>query len=898
MKNRIWNIVLLVSLLLMVALPAEAQPAPTLLNLAGTPTRPHLNQPTSSQPAPAETIIRGRVLDSLSQPQPRLLVQAILPGGQIAAQAHTSPEGGFVLADLPEHALQQPLRLQVLGSHQKPFDLQPGSRDRFSPAELQRPRFHELTLTPSLPSSPLRVPRSAAPASPAGTGQITGLVTADDTGLPLQSVYVSAYKTDGDYIGMAFTNSSGEYTLTGLDTASYKVRFDYYDGNYVPEWYNNQIDLTHADPIPVTDGATTPNIDAVLEVGGLITGTVTAEEDGSPLENINIYVYTLDGAYVNSGYTDSSGQYTINSLGAGNYLIEFVQHGTDAAYLSEWYNNQATQDEADPVVVSPPEVTPNINAALEKGGGISGAVTAQGSGDPLQNVNVDLYDSSGDYVAWTAVNADGLYTFTLLASGVYHIRFDPYGASEDYVSEYYDDQPDLLSADPITVTAPAYVTGIDASLALGAKITGQVTGSDTSLGLPDVDVYAYDCYGFVAGYAETDASGYYTVTGLSPGGYQIGFSPDRDGDSRAYLREYYNNKSSLDTADIVTVASGETKSGIDAALTRGGQISGKITAADSGLPLDDVDIEIYDSTGDYRTRTSTDANGVYTTTGMTSGNYKMWVSPWFYGDNNEYAQEYYNDKTTMEDATLIQVTQPNLTSGVDIVLSLGGSISGQVSAAGSATGLRDVYVDVYGRQSDFWIYNDTDASGNYTVHGIPSGAYRIHFYTYGASDDYVREYYEDVLYWDEAITVTVTAPADVPGINAELALGGKIECNVKAEDTHLPLEGAYVDAYDSQGYYRHSASTDQNGDCVLPGLPSDDYTVYFDSYRIYSYHACITTITYYNGEYYNDKPDYDSANPITVLAPNTVTGINALLSIGQGPPPQGWGDLYLPMIRR
>ena len=896
MKNRIWSFTLLVSLLLLAVLPAGAQPAPGVTIIPGPLTRPHINSSTNPHPSPAPLIIRGRVVDALSQPQAGLLVQALLPSGRLVAQARISAGGHFVLSNLPQPARAQPLRLQALASNQSILALSPASLDQVSPAEAQRPIHHELVLAPTAQMARRPAPVSPSPAGIQATGQITGVVTAADTSLPLQFAYATAYTPDGGYIDSTFTGSNGQYTLTDLEPGDYKVEFSYYGGNYVPEWYDDRPDLYTADLVTVADGMLTPGINAILEVGGEITGTVTAEDTGLPLENISVYAYTLDGAYLTSGYTDANGKYSIGQLGSGSYHIQFIQYGTGASYISQWYNNQPDQDSADPVAVTPPNVTPDIDAVLQKGGGITGAVTVESSGDPLQDVNVILYNLAGDYLDSTSVDASGLYTFTMLASGVYYVQFNPYGDSEQYLEEYYDDQPDLLSADPVTVTAPAVVSGIDASLALGAVITGRVTGSDNPQGLPDVSVNVYDCYGFYAGSAMTDTAGYYTTTGLIPGGYRIGFAPSSWGDSREYLREFYNDKSDLDDANLVTVANGETKTGIDAVLARGGQITGQVTAADTSAPLDDVYIDIYTDNGYYVSETGTNASGVYTTTGLASGSYKMYILPSFFGASKEYAQEYYNDKTTRDEATSIQVTQPNLVSGVDVELTRGGSISGRVTAADSASGLEYVYVDLDGIDSDFWLYNETDSAGNYTVYGVPSGSFEVNFYPYGDSRDYVFEYYNDQLYWDQATPVTVTAPAALTGIDAELALGGKIECNVKAEDTNLPLDGAYVEAIDSQDYYRTSDYTDEDGNCVLTGLPSEDYKVYFGSYQINTYEACVITTIYYAEEYYDDQPDYDSADLITVVAPNTVSGINALLSIGV--PPAYEGRLYLPLIVR
>ena len=49
--------------------------------------------------------------------------------------------------------------------------------------------------------------------------------------------------------------------------------------------------------------------------------------------------------------------------------------------------------------------------------------------------------------------------------------------------------------------------------------------------------------------------------------------------------EYYNDKPSLETADVLTVTAPVVQSGVNVTLARGGQISGTVINDATGLPL-------------------------------------------------------------------------------------------------------------------------------------------------------------------------------------------------------------------------------------------------------------------------------------------------------------------------
>jgi hypothetical protein len=86
----------------------------------------------------------------------------------------------------------------------------------------------------------------------------------------------------------------------------------------------------------------------------------------------------------------------------------------------------------------------------------------------------------------------------------------------------------------------------------------------------------------------------------------------------------------------VTVSIATTTSGIDFALERLGGISGTVTVAGSGLPLDYAYVDIYDLAGSHISYGYADASGHYAAGGLPSGTYFARSSTYDYADELYY----------------------------------------------------------------------------------------------------------------------------------------------------------------------------------------------------------------------------------------------------------------------
>jgi protocatechuate 3,4-dioxygenase beta subunit len=269
----------------------------------------------------------------------------------------------------------------------------------------------------------------------AATGAISGRVT-DSHGLGIEKVLVFAhYSNNMESTGNATTDSSGNFTITGLPTGSYRLYFNARSVTseyYASEWYNDKSDFDSANPVVVTAPATTSNVNAVLAPGGTISGKVT-DKNGQGIDFLVISLFNSKHKFLkySSALTDTSGKYTVTCLSSGTYYVKFGTTPSHSGYLTEWYNNKTDLCPADPVIVMAPNTTSNINAVLNSGGTISGKVTND-HGLGIEKVLVYAYDSNTSkwnffsktsFAGYFLTDSSGNYAITGLPTGSYRLYF-------------------------------------------------------------------------------------------------------------------------------------------------------------------------------------------------------------------------------------------------------------------------------------------------------------------------------------------------------------------------------------------------------------------------------------------------------------------------------------------
>jgi len=606
-------------------------------------------------------------------------------------------------------------------------------------------------------------------------GGITGKVTASDGGAALPGVEVDLYdKSSGNLLKSDTTGANGQYTFVDLGPGAYVVGFaPDPSGPYLPQYYNNKATKALANGVTV---ATTvaPNINAVLQhkPNGGISGKVTAWNGGAAIQNVTVSVYDKSsGNLKESVSTGNDGKYIFNYLNPGTYVVGFSPD-IFSSYIGQFYNNKPTQDAADGITVASSVVT-GINAVLLQTGTITGKVTDANGGAALGNISVEVWVESGCNMSSPysdTTNAQGIYTIAGIPPGKYPMSFEPVDPSSPYLSELYNNKSSFDNADLVTVTSGGTTT-INTSLSKGGAISGKVTAADTTKPLQGIVVYVIEKKsGHNIGGATTNAQGLYTTSALPGGTYNLYFMPE----SVPYIPEYYNKKSTLSDATDVTVVTPNTTININAALAKGGVISGNVSAADTAKPLQNVYVGFFDKNGIYVGSADPDSSGNYSSTGLPPGATRVYFEIQNYGDAAKYVSQYYSNKTSLALATPVNVTGTSQVSGINAVLAKGGSISGQVVTLDKGAPVDGASIDVYDSTNTVVNSNSTDSSGDYQVAGLPAGNYRVHFYYNDCQNNYSEDYYNKKASLALADPVAVTAPNDTGNIKGYLHLLGKI----------------------------------------------------------------------------------------------------------------------------
>ena len=698
-------------------------------------------------------------------------------------------------------------------------------------------------------------------------GQIRGTVTGAP-GAALSGVVVTAYDSDGDAAATATTDASGAYDITGLASGTYDVGFDpSAAGNYLPQYYSGAASLNGAQPVAVTTAQTASGIDAVLQTGGQITGTVTEAGSGTPVSGEVVSITDAANERGASATTGANGAYTVGGLSAGTYHVCFFHTpsvGSTAATVC--YNGESGPDTPDPVVVRPGQTTTGIDATVpapQSEGSISGTVTDAVTGAVIPFANVTVYDARGDYFTFAQTDLQGNYDMaSSLPPGDYKVKFEA-AVGGNYLTQYDGDQPTCRTPHPVQVSAGQTVAGIDAAMAHGAQISGTVTDAATNAPLPNVDVGITDASGALVTTLETDSRGRYVAPALAGGTYKVSFSSTSGGN---YVAQTYNDRGSLAQGDPVTVSTGQTAAGINAALQPGATISGTVTDAVTHAGVAGIPVVVYASDGTPAAFGTTDGAGAYTVPRLAPGSYRVGFDD---DGTGGYLPQFADGVSSLASARVIAVSAGQSVGGVDAALVTGGQLSGTVTDASTHAPLSGVTVTVYDLVGGGSVGSvQTDGTGAYTVTGLPAGSYAVGFELGVAG--YLPQFDSGQSSLAQANAITLAAGQVVSGVDAAMAGGGQISGTITSAATGAALANVPVTVYDASGAAVATASTDGNGAYTAMGLVAGSYRVGFDAPQGANYQS----------QFADGVSSLASARVIAVSAGQSVGGVDAALVTG------------------
>ena len=762
------------------------------------------------------------------------------------------------------------------GKYRVEFTLGCGNRGNYAP-QWWRDAATQRHATPIRISSGAVVSHVDAALTPGAT--VSGLVRAGrSTGKRLGGICVFGESRTGPFAA-ATTASNGSYKLVGLVTGTYRLYFFLCRnrGNYLP--------LTRS--VRVTTGQSVSGFDAFLQAGGIVSGKVT-DAHRTPVKGVCVQVQGPGFAFAGAT-TGADGDYSINALPPGSYTVQFAGGcGNAGSYAPQYYNGQTNSAAADPVPLIAGQTTAGVDAAMQPGGTITGAVT-DSAGSKLSNVCISLASqaeaqASGFFFGGSITfTKNGVFTARNLVPGLYAVNFGCGSGYRKLAGQWFKAQPGADSADLVSAAPGAITSGIDANLQPAGTVTGAVTnhaGKPLShicvLAIPAGSPYPALSSGL--GVSNTGAGGRYRISGLSAGSYDLQFRSCAGG---SYGSQWYRGKATEQSSIPVTVRSGSNTTGISAVMAIGGSISGRV-ATRRGQPLARICVTAQDATTGSIRSADTGPTGGYRIPGLSSGAYQV-----TFADCSHFPPRW--GSVTRPGA--VEVTAPRAVTGINQQLAAPGTISGTADGSGSARPLAGACVVVV-PASPGGSYGTavTGNSGTYRVTGLTAGKYLVYFgdpfcpagFVAGPfgfvfpGTNFAPQWYSDQAAQSAASEVTVNAAGNTIGIDASLALDGGISGTV-TDASDAPVAGECVTAVPvnpvpdpllSQALDNVIAVTAADGAYALVDLPPGSYKVQFST-------GCGDSG--FATQWWDNATSAQTATSISVSAATTDTGINAAL---------------------
>ncbi|MGO9488260.1 MAG: carboxypeptidase regulatory-like domain-containing protein [Solirubrobacteraceae bacterium] len=272
-----------------------------------------------------------------------------------------------------------------------------------------------------------------------------------------------------------------------------------------------------------------------------------------------------------------------------------------------------------------------------------------------------------------------------------------------------------------------------------------------------------------------------------------------------------------------------------------GTIEGAVTDASTKSDIKGIEVCPFDVATEEEGECSiTNAAGDYTLE-LPAGKYLIgFFDP--IGGTLNYITQFYDGASTPEAATEVTVEAGIVRANVDAALEEGGRISGVVTAKATKEPVEGVVVCALEIEDEAFGCAETNAAGEYSVRGLPTGSYEVEFFA--EQGNYLAQRVESV-----SVKVKKTTK-----LNAELLAGGEIEGKVTIAGTSTGASGVLVCALTAEELAEECAVTEPSGDYTIERLPTGSYRVGFAGLGVYE------------TQYYDDKSSFGEAETVGVTA--------------------------------
>ncbi|QAS52292.1 carboxypeptidase regulatory-like domain-containing protein [Halobacillus litoralis] len=577
-------------------------------------------------------------------------------------------------------------------------------------------------------------------------GSISGVVT-DEEGMPILNsiIEIKVFDQAGNLIQTVLGDSQGGFFITGLSPGTY------------------QLSITASNYAATTVGA-------LVESGGTtflsvplspnparIIGEVFDADTLAPISGAVVTVTDINGLPITNTVTDENGSFSIPGLPPTTVIVSAAATG---------YGTASTA-----VLLSPNATVSTTLALVANPGGVTGTVTAEGTGDPISGAVVQIFDATRALVATLVTDPDGVYQFNSLSAGTYRIVVSASGFGTgiqdvDIVSNQ------LTQADFALSENPGNIQGLVINDSTGDPLIG-VT----------VVIRQFSPTGPIVQTAATDSNGEFLVMGITPGVYAVtAFSP-----------------SSGSQTATVSVVAGITTMVTLALSPDAGAVEGIVTSSVTGEGLRDTRVSVYDDNGILVVVTQTDSEGRYRVEGLSPGNNTIVLF-----------------HPSFQTASIGTTISANETSIVNAALRPSpGMLEGQVLDAFGEFPLPGAVVQLFPAQSLIPVANAvTDEDGFYSFNGVAPGEYTVTASLTG----YARGAVGATVIENQVTIIDIFLMPD------QASISGSVTSN-----DGFPVQGATVRVVDQNETVLGTGVTAFDGSYVIGNLPPGSHIVIFSA---------------------------------------------------------------------
>lgn len=779
--------------------------------------------------------------------------------------------------------------------------------------------------------------------------------------------HVVASDSEGNFILSGLPQ--GKYRLEVRDAEGYIIeeeyRYQYFEGPLEEE-----VETALENAYTLLPGEVISGCNMTLHRGAEIFGKITGKANGEPIADVEVQFTCIRSEsypiYSLKARSESDGTYSITGLVAAAY-VPLIRDAP--GFKGMYYPDTRDMDHAQEILVKTRESVGPINFQLPpitSSGSIKGQIVDTDTQIPLSGIKIDINsiyvqgqdDYIGGYIGpvsyedyppqpsprmmlpplstylpQSLTNLEGKFEFVGLLSGNYSLNIsDP---TRKYLPSYFptigDEWPAFKYLNYyIELSENQEINDITIPLQRGGCLEGRVM--DRSVPLAGVSVkftkiakanFPYPAtpgpfiyMSFRLNEGLTDTEGSFSLCGLEEGEYVVWAE---DALSRGYKTTFYSNQNKKDgKPQVLSLSSGSTITGITIAMEIGATINGKVVDTE-GNHLANIPVEIHlkdpltffseqieegmisgifpssDIFNSSSPKTYTDEDGAYTLTGLFDGEYELMANIF----ESKYLSNCYSGIT-------ISSSDVNV---ADIVLSIGGIITGKVTATDSKP-LSGIMVRVaYDSMSMLPVDNEFDESemsfcsliygpfypgnpvytakdGTYQIKGLRDGTYKIS--AYDREGIYLQGDYPlgsvSVVEGEETshIDFSLVQGGTIKGIIRDQATGNpvsgivvlaeeNIEVNYDAQPAfgYAPMEEnsgyattSYYGPYQPAGRTYYSSPSDNQGCFTLQGLSEGPYFV-----RVLSENS-------YQPQYYSAASNREGALMVAISSAQTVDNID------------------------